>query len=187
MRIISGKWGGRKLVAFTSNAIRPTTDRVKETIFNMIGPDIVDAKVLDLFAGTGNLSLEAASRGAAKIVAVDSGADSKKVFEKNKYLVGAGPELTYRNQDIFAYLKRVDEAFDVVLVDPPFTQKMAAEVLRALEASKALHEDTRIFIECVKGEDTIDEDYGCLLVDKIKKYGDKSLYTYRVQKKQSEE
>lgn len=187
MRIISGKWGGRRLVAFTSDAIRPTTDRVKETIFNMIGPDIVEAKVLDLFAGTGNLSLEAASRGALQVVAVDSGTDSKEVFEKNRALVGAGSELTYKSQDIFKYLERVDEAFDVVLIDPPFTEKMGASVLRALEASKALHEDTRVFIECVKGEDTIDEDHGCLLVDKIKKYGDKSLYTYRVQKKQDEE
>ncbi len=180
MRIISGKWGGRKLSSFQSKAIRPTTDRVKETIFNMIGPGIAGARVLDLFSGTGNLSLEAASRGAEFVLAVDSGSDSKKIFEKNKKLVGGGEELQYRNQDVLSFLKRLDEAFDVVLIDPPFAMEMAAKVLKTLESSKALKEGTRVFIECVKGEETIDEDFGSLKVDKIKKYGDKSLYTYYV-------
>ncbi len=179
MRIISGKWGGRKLVAFTSNAIRPTTDRVKETIFNMIGPDIMDSKVLDLFAGTGSLSFEALSRGAESVLSVDSGDDSKKVFQKNKDLLGAGDESIYRSQDIFSFLSKIEEDFDYVLIDPPFTKKMGAEVLRAVADSKVLKPDTRVFIECVKVEETVEE-YGSLIVEKIKKYGDKSLYTYTV-------
>lgn len=179
MRIISGKWGGRHLVVFESKAIRPTTDRVKETIFNMIGSDIAGTKILDLFTGTGNLSFEALSRGAKSVLAVDNGEDSKKIFFKNKSSLGAGEELIYRSQDIFTFLSRVDESFDFILIDPPFTKKMAAEVLRALACSKALRKHTRVFIECVKGEETVDE-CGNLIVEKVKKYGDKSLYAYIV-------
>lgn len=179
MRIISGKWGGRRLVNFDSDEIRPTTDMVKETIFNMIGPDIMDTKILDLFAGTGSLSFESLSRGAKSVTAVDLGQDSKKIFNENKNLLGIGDEVSFKSQNIFDFLSSSTEKFDYILIDPPFTKRMGAEVLRALADSKVLSKDTRIFIECVKGENTIEE-YGCLVVKKVKKYGDKSLHSYSV-------
>ncbi len=181
MRIISGKWGGRKLVSFESDEIRPTTDMVKETIFNMIGPDIVGAKVLDLFTGTGSLCFESLSRGADFVMAVDMGGDSQKIFEKNKELLGVeDSDFTFKSQDVLSFLSESTEKFDYILIDPPFTKRMAAEVIRALADSAVLNENTRVFIECVKGEDTI-ENCGILKTKKVKKYGDKSLHTYCVE------
>lgn len=179
MRIISGKWRGRKLAAFESDAIRPTTDRVKETIFNMIGPDIVDSTVLDLFAGTGSLGLEALSRGAASVLAVDKGADSQKIIDKNKVLIGSVENHRFISRDVLKFLDSVEDSFDYIFIDPPFTKKMGAEVLRALDVSKALNEDTRIFIEYVKSEEKV-EDLEVLCLEKTKNYGDKLLYSYTV-------
>jgi 16S rRNA (guanine966-N2)-methyltransferase len=177
MRIISGKWRGRRLVAFKSDAIRPTTDRVKETIFNMIGPDIVGASVLDLFAGTGSLGFEALSRGAEHVLAVDKGADSKKIVEKNKSLIGVDEGYEFRSDEIIRFLTKEKRQFDYIFVDPPFTLKMGAEVMKALDQSAVLKPDTRIFIEYVKGEE-IPEDFTHLLLEKAKNYGDKLMYSY---------
>jgi len=177
MRIISGKWRGRKLVPFSSKAIRPTTDRVKETIFNMIGPDIVGTSVLDLFAGTGSLGFEALSRGAERVLAVDKGSDSKKIIDKNKALIGVEEGYDFRSEDIIRFLGKEQSKFDYIFIDPPFTQKMGAEVMRALEQSSVLKLNTRVFIEYVKGEEIL-EDFGQLSLEKAKNYGDKLLYSY---------
>ncbi len=179
MRIISGKWGGRKLVKFMSNEIRPTTDRVKETIFNIVGPDIIGAKVLDLFTGTGSLSFEAISRGAKVVLSVDSGDDSRKIFLKNKALLCAGDDSIYKSEDVFLFLTKVEESFDYILIDPPFVKKIGVKVLKALAESKAFHKDSWVFIEYAKGEETVDE-WESLIVKKTRVYGDKSLYTYVV-------
>jgi len=177
MRIISGKWRGRRLVTFTSNAIRPTTDRVKETIFNMIGPDIVDATVLDLFAGTGSLGFESLSRGASSVIAVDKGSDSKKIIDKNRNLIGIEEGYEFRSDDVLRFLAKEKGRFDFIFIDPPFTQKMGAEVMKSLDASSVLKPQTRIFIEYVKGEE-IFEDFENLALEKAKNYGDKLLYSY---------
>ncbi len=84
MRIIAGKYKGRRLVAFKAKHIRPTTDRVKETLFNILGDSVSDAKVLDLFAGTGNVALEFLSRGAQQVEAVESSRKSIEILEKIK-------------------------------------------------------------------------------------------------------
>jgi len=177
MRIISGKWRGRRLVAFNSKAIRPTTDRVKETIFNMIGPDIVGSTVLDLFAGTGSLGFEALSRGAERVLAVDKGADSKKIVDKNRALIGVDQGYDFKSEDIMRFLAKDQPKFDFIFIDPPFTQRMGADVMRALEQSTVLKPSCRIFIEYVKGEEIL-EDFGQLCLEKAKNYGDKLLYSY---------
>lgn len=177
MRIISGKWRGRRLAAFESNEIRPTTDRVKETIFNMIGPDIVDSTVLDLFAGTGSLSFESLSRGAEKVLAVDKGSDAKKIIEKNKKIIGVGEGFEFRSDDVLRFLSGEQEGFDFIFIDPPFTQKMGAEVMRVLDKSSVLKPNSRIFIEYVKGEE-IAEEFEKIALEKAKNYGDKLLYSY---------
>lgn len=181
MRIISGKWGGRRLVPFKSQAIRPTTDRVKETIFNMIGPDVQGAKVLDLFAGTGNLGFEALSRGAKSVTAVDKGADSKKVILKNAEMLGVDKkDYKFISMDVLSYINKVQEPYDYILIDPPFTLKMGAEVMRFLEQSKAYHADTSLFIEYIKEEEVFDSDTTKIYLHKLKKYGDKSLGVYYI-------
>lgn len=184
MRIISGKWGGRRLVSFQSKAIRPTTDRVKESLFNMIGPDIIGSKVLDLFSGTGNLSFESLSRGAEKVVSVDSGKDSRKLIEKNRALLlddPKDPSHEYVLQDVLKYIERSQAgSFDYILIDPPFTQKMGAEVIQKLSGSKLFHEDTRIFIEFSSQEKRIANECPPLVLEKEKSYGDKYLCVYSI-------
>ena len=177
MRIIAGKWRGRKLSPFKSKLIRPTTDRVKETIFNMIGLDIEGATVLDLFAGTGSLGFEALSRGAEKVVAIDKGTDSKKLIQKNKDLIGVESGYFFYSDDVTRFLSREKNRYDFIFIDPPFTQKMGLEVMRALDLSCVFKSESRIFIEYVKGEEVC-EDFTNIGLEKTKNYGDKLLCSY---------
>lgn len=181
MRIISGKWGGRKLVPFKSNHIRPTTDRVKEAIFNILGPEVHGARVLDLFSGTGSVSFEALSRGADKVVSVDHGADAKKIIYKNAQALQVDEDWSFFNIDVFQFLKtqRV-EMFDVIFIDPPFTQKIGAQVLEALSASTLFKPETLIFIEYIAHEPRLDEDKFSFYTYKKRDYKDKLMYLYKV-------
>ena len=181
MRIISGKWGGRKLVPFKSNQIRPTTDRVKEAVFNILGPEVHDAKVLDLFSGTGSVSFEALSRGAQKVVSVDRGTDAKKIIYKNAQALNVEDSWSFFNTDVFQYLKaETKEKFDIIFIDPPFTQKMGASVLEALSASSLFKPETLIFIEYIAHEPLLDEEKFNFYTYKKRDYKDKLMYLYKV-------
>lgn len=177
MRIISGKYGGRKLVAFKADHVRPTTDRVKETIFNKLQFSIEGARVLDLFSGTGSLSFEALSRGANSVTAIDSSAKSVAILNKNKKMLGVGDELKVTQIDIFKFLKIVDQTFDIIFVDPPFTKKMADEVLQALARSRCFNNDTELFIES-SNQETVQSEYFSMYEKSKKSYGDKYLSHY---------
>jgi 16S rRNA (guanine966-N2)-methyltransferase len=178
MRIISGKWGGRRLVSFKSDAIRPTTDRVKETVFNIIGGDIVGSSFLDLFCGTGSMTFEALSRGASEVVCVDKGKDSKSIISKNAEILEAKKDFKFISSDVFKFLERNKKAFDLIFIDPPFTQKMGAEVMKKLAQSKALGPDCLVFIEYVRGEEIYDPKGGPLAIYKERDYKDKLMYVY---------
>lgn len=177
MRIIAGKYGGRKLTHFKADNIRPTTDRVKEAIFNKIQFSIEGALVLDLFSGTGNLALEALSRGAERVVAVELSKKSIAVMEKNKSLLDVGDELKIVSKDVRKYLKTAHEKFRFILIDPPFTEKMADEVLQALSESNCFDGDTEVFIESSAHEITR-EQYGTMVLKAQNNYGDKFLSHY---------
>jgi len=183
MRIISGKWGGRKLASFKSEAIRPTTDRVKETVFNMIGPEILEASFLDLFCGTGSVTFEALSRGALDVYSVDMGKDSKNIIMKNAKALGADRGFKFVSNDVLKFLERNMKSFDLIFIDPPFTKKMGAQVMRALEKSKALQDNTEVYIEYVRGEELYEPEEEALdsrlYVYKKRDYKDKYLYVYR--------
>lgn len=178
MRIIGGKYGGRKLVAFKGSHIRPTTDRVKEVIFNKLQWSIEDSRVLDLFSGTGNLAIESLSRGAESVVAVEMSGQSMQVIKKNISMIGIGDELQTVQMDVLRYLKQPQEnPFDIILVDPPFTKKMAHEVLEALSQSEAFGEQSEVFIESTSQE-KVEDKYGSMVLKKRQSYGDKFLSHY---------
>jgi len=180
LRIISGKWGGRKLVPFKSNQIRPTTDRVKETVFNILGPEIQCASVLDLFSGTASVSFESLSRGAEKVVSVDKGTDAKKIIHKNAETLQVTENWTFLNLDVFKYLKsEKNEKYDIIFIDPPFTQKIGCETLEALSASSVFKPDSLIFIEYQAQEVRLDEDKFEFYTYKKRDYKDKLLYLYK--------
>jgi 16S rRNA (guanine966-N2)-methyltransferase len=182
MRIISGKYKGRHLTSFSANHLRPTMDRVKETIFNKCMHYIDEAKVLDLFSGTGNLGIEAISRGAAHVTFVEKNIKSIQIINKNIELLKIENSFfSIKKQDVFSYLKSEKTAqFNLIFIDPPFTEKIAHLVMEALAQSSIFTDETRIVIESIKQE-RMDDLYGVLRCYDRLDYGDKYLSFFRVE------
>jgi 16S rRNA (guanine966-N2)-methyltransferase len=140
MRIIAGKFRGRQLLSPSDAAIRPTADRVRESIFNIlssrIGPRLDGLRVLDLFAGTGAMGLEALSRGAAQVVFVDTGAESRGLIRDHIEAFGAGGITKLLRRDATALGPAgTFGPFDLVLLDPPYGQGLGEKALASLVAS----------------------------------------------------
>lgn len=180
MRIISGRFKGHPLVSFKADHIRPTTDRVKETIFNKLMFDTQDAMVVDLFCGTGNLGLEALSRGAKHVVFVEKNPKSLQITKQNiEKLKVQSSEYTLVQMDVLDYLRKYQgEGFDVILVDPPFTEKMAHKVMEAANLSGIWRPESVLSIES-EGKERIDEEYSNIVRFDQREYGDKILSFFK--------
>lgn len=179
MRIIAGRFKGRRLVNFKADHIRPTTDRVKESIFNKMQGCIDGARVLDLFSGTGNLTCECVSRGAESVDSVELSKKSIAIIRDNIKLLGIEDEVRIINDDVLKYLgKYSGAAYDIVLADPPFTEKLAHSVLEALAKSAAVGPDTLVMIESSSHE-KIHESYEGLECYDKRDYGDKHVSFWR--------
>lgn len=176
MRIISGKYKGRYLVSFKADHIRPTMDRIKETIFNKLMMYVDGAKVLDLFAGTGNLGIEALSRGATHVTFVEKNNKSMNIIKENIQLLKIDhSDFQTHLKDVLIFLKQQKDAtYDLIFIDPPFTEKMAHDVMTALAQSSVFGPETRIVIESIKQE-RIDQNYDKLVCYDRQDYGDKYL------------
>lgn len=179
MRIISGKYKGHQLVSFQAEHIRPTTDRVKESLFNMIQHEIDGARVLDLFCGTGNLGLEALSRGAREVVFVEKNRKSILILEKNLAKLKVVEPHSVVQKDVLTFLRNYEgEPFDLIFADPPFTEQMAHDVMQAADVSKVFHPQTLMMIESARRE-KIMEDYPSLTRYDLREFGDKFLSFFR--------
>lgn len=136
MRIVAGRYGGRRLTAPRGDATRPTSDRVREALFSVLGP-LDDARVLDLFAGSGALGLEALSRGARHATFVDSASAAARAIEANLTALGVPADRAgVQRRDVRAFLRGARAAgrqYDLVLLDPPY--RLAAELGRELSPS----------------------------------------------------
>jgi 16S rRNA (guanine(966)-N(2))-methyltransferase RsmD len=134
MRIIAGKFGGRILSTLRDRSIRPTTDRAKQTIFDMLSARIAfdGIDVLDLFAGSGSLGLEALSRGARSVVFVDRSIRSLNVLEQNMLALGCQDQCTVHQADVFWYLKQARQSFDLVFADPPYALERIGDLPSAI-------------------------------------------------------
>ena len=131
VRIIGGQYR-RRLLAFPDSAgLRPTPDRVRETLFNWLGQDLPGWACLDLFAGSGALGFEAASRGAGRVVMVERDRAAIGALEKNRIVLGA-KQVEVLRADALAWLANSREAFDLIFVDPPFDSALAAPALADL-------------------------------------------------------
>ena len=136
MRVISGVARGRKLKEPSGYSIRPTSDVVKESVFNIIQFDIEGRKVLDLFAGTGQMGIETLSRGAGKAVFVDSKADAVRLIWENLKLCGFTASAAVHTSDALRFLEN-DEKFDLIFVDPPYDTPLAGRtVMKIIEFDK---------------------------------------------------
>lgn len=146
VRIIGGRWRGRKLPVADLPGLRPTPDRVRETLFNWLAPDLAEIRVLDLFAGTGALGFEALSRGAGSAVLVEREARAVSLLRQSASLLEATAEIVAA--DALAYLSRPSTGFDLVFVDPPFAATLWTSVLSALPPH--LRAGHRVYVEAPK-------------------------------------
>jgi 16S rRNA (guanine966-N2)-methyltransferase len=144
VRIIGGKWRSRILRFPDSASIRPTPDRVRETVFNWLGQRLDGLACLDLFAGSGALGFEALSRGAARVVMVEQGREIFRSLTENARTLDAADAEVVAG-DALAYLKRSTEKFDVAFVDPPYDSDLAARALSMLP--DRLNRDARVYVE----------------------------------------
>ena len=135
MRVISGKAKGRKLKQVPGDKTRPISDRVKENLFNILGDWVVDTRWLDLFAGTGQVGIEALSRGATTVIFIDLAREAIRIIRENLEhtgLMNAGVQILHR--DAFAYLQgKIERLFDVVYVAPPQYKGLWKDVLLTLD------------------------------------------------------
>ena len=147
VRLIGGRWGGRKIRFADGEGLRPTPSRVRETLFNWLMHDVRDARVLDLFAGSGALALEALSRGARQAVLVDrSAVVCTQLASELAGMAGANGSVLKRDATEFC-ARRADAPFDIVFLDPPFHRGLLAPVMRALEDNGFLAENAWIYVE----------------------------------------
>lgn len=177
MRVISGSKRGKKLIGFEGEEIRPTTDRVKESIFNIISMYIPSANVLDLFGGTGALSCEALSRGAEYATIVDISDKSIDVIKKNIKLLEFENKCSVLKAEANAYLDNAKVKFDVIFLDPPYNKGFIEPVLEKIAEKGLLSENGIIMLE----SDTTDmhDDIDGLVIDRQRKYGRTYITIYK--------
>jgi len=152
VRIIGGQWRGRRLRFPASADLRPSADRLRETLFNWLAPDLPGARCLDLFAGSGALGFEAASRGAGRVVLVERAAAAARALDASRELLAATRVEVVR-APVERFLARAParfdpERFDIVFVDPPFARpELAVETARRLAEADWLAASARVYIE----------------------------------------
>ena len=150
MRIIAGIAKGTRLKTPGGMKTRPTADRVKGSIFGILGAKLFDAAVLDLFAGSGALGLEAVSRGAARAALVDKSAESIKIINENALLAKLSSAAVISREDVFHAVKRFNSAgavFDLIFCDPPYNLGLAPKILQALDLANLLSENGVLVLE----------------------------------------
>ena len=149
LRLIAGQWRGRKLPILTSEGLRPTTDRVRETLFNWLQFDIQGAQVVDLFAGSGSLGFEAASRGAQQVTLIEMDKAAARQLNQNVSRLSA-PQINVIQQSALDWLKAESTQhtkLDIVFIDPPFNKSLVSPTLGALKRGEWLHSDSLVYVE----------------------------------------
>jgi 16S rRNA (guanine(966)-N(2))-methyltransferase RsmD len=185
LRVISGTAKGHKLRTPKGNATRPTTDRVKESLFNIIAPYIENAKVLDLFAGTGSLGIEALSRGADSAVFVDKSQECYGIIKDNLVHTKLSEKAeVFTGDSVLMLDKFLGRKFDIIFLDPPYSKGLIDEALINILKNELIHNDSVIVAER-DAKDVIPNEMGIFKVGTLKlkkvrdqKYGDTILSFY---------
>ena len=153
LRVIGGQWRSRRLPFPAVPGLRPTGDRIRETLFNWLAADIAGARCLDLFAGSGALSFEALSRGAASCTAIELHADAVRQLHDNKALLGAN-NLSIISADCQQYLQQnpPQQGYHIVFIDPPFDKQLQGSICEAINSPGWLAPGASIYIELPAAE-----------------------------------
>ena len=181
VRIIAGLWRGRKLPVLTSQGLRPTGDRVKETLFNWLMPYIVDSECLDCFAGSGSLGFEALSRQAAKVTFLELEKAVAQQLSKNIQTLKCADRAQVVNQNSLQFLNQSQNQphFDLVFLDPPFNFDLAEQAIALLDQNHWLRPQALIYVETEKDKGlNVPESWALL---KEKNSGQVSYRLYQVE------
>lgn len=181
MRVISGEAKGLRLKAPADNRIRPTADKTKEALFDIIGEEVRGARVLDLFAGTGNLGIEALSRGARRALFVDTAKRAVAIIRANVGRVKYGDRCEVWQADAFSALSRLGRMgrrFDIVFCDPPYGHQFAERSLNFLALGHLVENDGLVAMEH-HWKDKLPQRVGTLLMLDERCFGDTAVTFYR--------
>lgn len=181
VRIIAGRWRGRKLNFPVAPGLRPTGDRVRETLFNWLQPSLSGARCLDLYAGSGALGLEAASRGAGEVIMIEGNAQVCAALQRQIAKLEANQvQAIHSSAEHWLKGDSMTGAFDIVFLDPPFDHLTSlSTTLRNLANSAMLAEDAVIYIESSSAQGSPVSDISCLTLNKEKVFGGVTARLYR--------
>ena len=149
IRIIGGKWRGRKLNVIDAPDLRPTPDRIRETLFNWVNKKIINACCLDLFSGTGALSFEALSRGASEVTMIESNPSTAKILKKTADILESKHHYI-ECIDAISWLKGQKKSYDIIFLDPPFGKGYVEKCCQIIYEQSLLDNDGIIYIESEK-------------------------------------
>lgn len=177
LRVVAGEFGGRPLKTLEGKTTRPTTDKVKGAIFNMIGPFFDGGRVLDLFSGSGSLAIEAISRGMSSAVLVEKDRRAQAVIQENIKMTKSEKQFQLLKMDAARALTQLTGKFDLVLLDPPYAKEQIVADIEKLEERQLLSQDVLLVCETDK-EVELPEEIAGLGIWKQKIYGISKVTVY---------
>lgn len=187
MRVIAGRLKGRKLLAGDGPLLRPTQERVREAVFNILPRDLEGARVLDLYAGVGAMGIEALSRGAALVILVDSGWEAAKSIKRNLEQLGLLDQARLIKKRVEPGLKILaaeGRKFDLIFMDPPYDRNETAKAMRSILELDILAPDGRLVVET--GSSPPEDPPGLVLTDQ-RRYGGTTVSFYELKENGREE
>lgn len=177
MKIVSGTYGGRPLKTLEGKTTRPTSDKVRGAMFNMIGPYFDGGRVLDLYAGSGGLSIEAVSRGMEQAVLVEKDRRAQGIIASNIQMTKESHKFQLLNMEAHQALGQLQGAFDLIFLDPPYAKEQIVADIEALAERGLLGEEVMVVCETDKAVD-LPEEIACLGIWKEKIYGISKVTVY---------
>ena len=177
MKIVSGTYGGRPLTTLEGKTTRPTSDKVRGAMFNMIGPYFDGGRVLDLYAGSGGLSIEAVSRGMEQAVLVEKDRRAQGIIASNIQMTKESHKFQLLKMEAHQALNQLQGTFDLIFLDPPYAKEQIVADIEALAERGLLGEEVMVVCETDKAVD-LPEEIACLGIWKEKIYGISKVTVY---------
>jgi len=181
MRVIGGIKGSRKLRSSRSKFLRPTMDRVRESIFNILGKEVINARFLDLFAGTGSVGIEALSRGAREVFFVERDYKIAEVLKKNLHDLGFEGENRILKMDFAKAIKSLsgeERKFDIIYIDPPYGSGFSLQSMELLAEFDILKDNGIVLVEHFH-KDRLQENFRSLKLFRVRKFGDTCISIFK--------